>query len=77
MRCLPAYAKNMWLSPKVSALNELEGVTCNQAQGAMYAFPSITLPPKAVAAAEAAGKVRFIPPPLAVVAWDVGLTRHI
>jgi len=41
----------------VSALNELEGVTCNQPQGAMYAFPSITLPPNAVAAAEAAGKV--------------------
>jgi len=41
----------------VAALNELEGVTCQDATGAMYAFPSITLPPKAVAAAEAAGKV--------------------
>jgi len=41
----------------VSALNQLDGVTCNEAQGAMYAFPSVTLPPKAVAAAEAAGKV--------------------
>jgi len=41
----------------VASLNELEGVTCNQPQGAMYAFPSITLPPKAIAAAEAAGKV--------------------
>ena len=42
---------------QVGALNRLEGVTCNEAQGAMYAFPAITLPPKAVAAAEAAGKV--------------------
>jgi len=41
----------------VASLNELEGVTCNQPQGAMYAFPSVTLPPKAIAAAEAAGKV--------------------
>jgi len=41
----------------VDGLNSMEGVTCNAPEGAMYAFPSITLPPKAVAAAEAAGKV--------------------
>ena len=41
----------------VDGLNALEGVSCNQPQGAMYAFPQITLPPKAIAAAEAAGKV--------------------
>jgi alanine transaminase len=41
----------------VDGLNAMEGVTCNAAEGAMYAFPSITLPPKAIAAAEAAGKV--------------------
>ena len=69
----------------VDGLNALEGVTCNQPQGAMcapppstlhtrlsipnppsilatlhprrYAFPSIVLPSKAIAAAEAAGKV--------------------
>lgn len=41
----------------VDGLNALEGVTCNAAQGAMYAFPQITLPPKAIAAAEVAGKV--------------------
>lgn len=40
----------------VSCLNKLEGVSCNEAEGAMYAFPSITLPPKAVQAAEALGK---------------------
>ena len=40
----------------VSCLNGLEGVSCNEAEGAMYAFPTITLPPKAVAAAEASGK---------------------
>ena len=38
-----------------ASLNALEGVSCNAPQGAMYAFPSITLPPKAVAAAEAEG----------------------
>lgn len=37
-------------------LNDMEGVQCNEVQGALYAFPSITLPPKAIAAAEAAGK---------------------
>eukprot|EP01006_Ploeotia_vitrea_P022535 TRINITY_DN54945_c0_g1_i1.p1 TRINITY_DN54945_c0_g1~~TRINITY_DN54945_c0_g1_i1.p1 ORF type:complete len:513 (-),score=85.36 TRINITY_DN54945_c0_g1_i1:108-1553(-) len=40
----------------VEALNKMKGVTCNAVQGAMYVFPSITLPPKAVAAAEAVGK---------------------
>jgi len=37
------------------ALQELEGVTCNPSEGALYAFPQITLPPGAVAAAERAG----------------------
>eukprot|EP00743_Colponemidia_sp_Colp-15_P001019 GILK01001125.1.p1 GENE.GILK01001125.1~~GILK01001125.1.p1 ORF type:complete len:514 (-),score=88.66 GILK01001125.1:119-1618(-) len=37
-------------------LNKLEGVRCNPVEGAMYAFPSITLPPKAIAAAKAANK---------------------
>lgn len=41
----------------VDALNRLEGVSCNPAEGAMYAFPKISLPPKAVAAAKAEGKV--------------------
>jgi len=40
----------------VDGLNQMEGVSCNQPQGSMYAFPSITLPDKAVAAAEKAGK---------------------
>jgi alanine transaminase len=38
------------------ALNALEGVTCNAAEGAMYVFPQLRLPSKAVAAATAAGK---------------------
>ncbi|KAI9222339.1 pyridoxal phosphate-dependent transferase [Blastocladiella britannica] len=38
------------------ALNALEGVSCQPAEGAMYLFPSIELSPKAIAAAEAAGK---------------------
>ncbi|KAL3528541.1 hypothetical protein ACH5RR_007863 [Cinchona calisaya] len=36
------------------ALNSLEGVTCNRTEGAMYLFPSIKLPQKAIKAAEAA-----------------------
>ncbi|CAN0877790.1 Alanine aminotransferase 2, mitochondrial [Linum grandiflorum] len=35
-------------------LNSLEGVTCNRAEGAMYLFPRIRLPAKAIKAAEAA-----------------------
>lgn len=38
------------------ALRELEGVSCQPVEGAMYAFPRITLPPAAVSAAEAEGK---------------------
>ncbi|VDM31780.1 unnamed protein product [Hydatigera taeniaeformis] len=36
-------------------LNGLEGVTCNAVQGAMYAFPQIRLPSKAVAVAKEKG----------------------
>ena len=36
-------------------LNRLEGVSCQPLQGAMYAFPRIKLPERAVAAAHAAG----------------------
>ncbi|KAL1367204.1 hypothetical protein HN51_021249 [Arachis hypogaea] len=36
------------------AFNTLEGVTCNKAEGAMYLFPQIKLPQKAIEAAKAA-----------------------
>lgn len=38
-----------------AALNALPGISCNAAEGAMYLFPSIVIPPKAIAAASAAG----------------------
>ncbi|GAB4818926.1 hypothetical protein N2152v2_005972 [Parachlorella kessleri] len=38
------------------AFNSLEGVTCNFTEGAMYSFPRLHLPPKAIAAAKAAGQ---------------------
>ncbi|KAI4329026.1 hypothetical protein L6164_021333 [Bauhinia variegata] len=38
------------------AFNKLDGVTCNKAEGAMYLFPRIELPQKAIKAAEAAKK---------------------
>lgn len=37
------------------ALNELEGITCNKADGALYAFPRIRLSDKAKHAAEGKG----------------------
>ncbi|KAF8938632.1 hypothetical protein BGZ58_000445 [Dissophora ornata] len=36
--------------------NSLEGCTCNSADGAMYLFPQIRLPKKAIEAAQTAGK---------------------
>ena len=39
-----------------AALCEMEGVSCAAPEGALYVFPQITLPAKAVEAAEAAGK---------------------
>eukprot|EP01038_Epipyxis_sp_PR26KG_P006245 gene6245-8603_t len=38
-----------------AALNQLEGVSCNNIDGAMYAFPTISLPAKAIATAERKG----------------------
>lgn len=38
------------------AFNSLEGVSCTFTEGAMYSFPRLHLPPKAVEAAKAAGK---------------------
>jgi len=35
--------------------NSIEGISCNDVQGAMYAFPQIQLPEKAIEAAKAAG----------------------
>ncbi|KAB8073876.1 pyridoxal phosphate-dependent transferase [Aspergillus leporis] len=35
------------------AFQQMEGVECQQPQGAMYLFPTITLPPKAIEAAKA------------------------
>ena len=39
------------------ALNNLEGVSCNEAEGAMYLFPRIELPRRAITAAKSAGMV--------------------
>jgi alanine transaminase len=36
----------------VDGLNAIDGITCNPAEGAMYAFPNVTIPPKAIAYAE-------------------------
>ncbi|KAK4479202.1 hypothetical protein RD792_014713 [Penstemon davidsonii] len=38
------------------AFNSLEGVTCNRAEGAMYLFPRILLPKKAIEAAKSVNK---------------------
>ena len=39
----------------VDGLNSIPGVSCQPAEGAMYAFPSVELPPKAIAHALATG----------------------
>jgi len=39
----------------VKTLNKLEGVSCQPVNGAMYCFPQITLPPKAIAKAQELG----------------------
>lgn len=39
-----------------AALNEMEGVSCQPIDGALYAFPQLRLPAKAIEAAKAAGK---------------------
>lgn len=38
------------------AFQKMEGVECQNPQGAMYLFPKINLPPKAIEAAKKAGK---------------------
>jgi glutamate--glyoxylate aminotransferase len=38
------------------AFNSMEGVVCQETEGALYSFPQITVPPGALAAAEALGK---------------------
>jgi alanine transaminase len=40
----------------VAAYNQMEGMTCNEADGALYTFPQITLSQNAINAAQAAGK---------------------
>ena len=32
----------------VKGLNEIDGMSCNPSEGAMYAFPRVQLPPKAI-----------------------------
>merc|ERR1719516_93305 len=50
---LASYAERAKLV--ADTLNSIEGITCNTVQGAMYAFPHIHLPEKAIAAAKEAG----------------------
>lgn len=39
-----------------NTFNSIPGISCNTVQGAMYAFPQIKLPPKAIEAAKAKGQ---------------------
>lgn len=41
-----SYKKKAKLTTEV--LNSMDGVKCNEVQGAMYAFPRITLPQRAI-----------------------------
>lgn len=40
----------------VAGLNSIEGFSCNEAKGAMYAFPAVRLPERAVAEARSQGQ---------------------
>lgn len=40
----------------VDGLNAIDGVTCQRAEGAMYAFPKLDLPPRALEVAESRGQ---------------------
>jgi len=51
---LASYAERAKLV--ADTLNSIEGFSCNTVQGAMYAFPSISLPAKAIEAAKSAGQ---------------------
>jgi len=51
---LASYAERAKLV--ADTLNSIEGITCNTVQGAMYAFPQIKFPEKALAAAAEAGQ---------------------
>merc|ERR1712142_872954 len=51
---LASYAERAKLV--ADTLNSIEGFSCNTVQGAMYAFPQITLPEKAIVAAKEAGQ---------------------
>ena len=44
----------------VENLNKVDGVSCNNAQGAMYAFPKIIIPEKACKEALSKGKKLFL-----------------
>ena len=48
-------------------LNETEGIRLNEVAGAMYAFPQITLPQAAVAAAQVRRDVMYAFPQITVV----------
>ena len=39
-----------------AAFNKMDGVSCNPAEGALYLFPKVELPPRALAQADAEGK---------------------
>lgn len=40
----------------VEGLNKIDGIDCQPTQGAMYAFPKVTIPPKAIEEAKARGE---------------------
>ena len=40
----------------VEGLNKIDGITCQPTKGAMYAFPAVNIPPKAIEAAKASGQ---------------------
>lgn len=55
---LSALAEKAKLTERV--LNTVEGISCNPVQGAMYSFPCISIPEKAIKEATVSAQLRHI-----------------
>merc|ERR1712156_132044 len=63
----------------LEVLRKLPGITCNEAEGAMYLFPQLHLPRNAVQAAKKAGKApdAFYCLQLLEAAWSLSLAAAL
>ena len=60
MAVLDSYQRKAKITTAI--LNSLDGVTCNDVTGSMYAFAKIDLPPKVIEEAKVGGKLIYNKP---------------